>query len=79
MSQLHLGLFTRFLFSLSVSVSLSLSLSLSLSTSMHVSEEPKEACGRTGKMAQWLRALTAFPEALSSNPSSHIVAHNHLQ
>jgi hypothetical protein len=31
-----------------------------------------------GEMAQWLRALAAFPEALSSNPSNHMVAHNHL-
>jgi hypothetical protein len=30
-------------------------------------------------MAQWLRALTALPEVLSSIPSDHMVAHNHLQ
>ena len=30
-----------------------------------------------GEMAQWLRALTALPEVLSSNPSNHMVAHNH--
>ena len=29
-------------------------------------------------MAQWLRALTAFLEVLSSNPSNHMVAHNYL-
>ena len=29
-------------------------------------------------MAQHLRALTALPEALSSIPSNHVVAHNHL-
>jgi hypothetical protein len=29
-------------------------------------------------MAQWLRALTALPEALSSIPSNLMVAHNHL-
>jgi hypothetical protein len=34
-------------------------------------------CG-TGEMAQWLRALTAFPEVLSSIPSNHKVVHNHL-
>jgi hypothetical protein len=28
------------------------------------------------EMAQWLRALTALN--LSSNPSNHMVAHNHL-
>jgi hypothetical protein len=32
-----------------------------------------------GEMAQWLRTLTALPEVLSSNPSNHVVAHNHLQ
>jgi hypothetical protein len=30
-------------------------------------------------MAQWVRALTALPKVLSSNPSNHTVAHNHLQ
>jgi hypothetical protein len=30
------------------------------------------------EMAQRLRALTAFPEVLSSIPSNHMVAHNHL-
>jgi hypothetical protein len=29
-------------------------------------------------MAQWLRALTALPEVLSSNPNNHMVAHSHL-
>jgi hypothetical protein len=32
-----------------------------------------------GDMAQWLRALTTFPEVLSSIPSNQMVAHNHLQ
>jgi hypothetical protein len=31
-----------------------------------------------GEMAQWLEALTALPEVLSSIPSNHMVAHNHL-
>jgi hypothetical protein len=31
-----------------------------------------------GEMAQWLRALTALPEVLSSIPSNYMVAHNHL-
>jgi hypothetical protein len=31
-----------------------------------------------GEMAQGLRAPTALPEVLSSIPSNHIVAHNHL-
>jgi hypothetical protein len=30
-------------------------------------------------MAQWLRAWTVLPEVLSSIPSNHMVAHNHLQ
>ena len=32
-----------------------------------------------GEMAQWLRAWTALPKVLSSVPSNHMVAHNHLQ
>ena len=32
----------------------------------------------TGEVAQWLRALTALPEILSSIPSNHMVSHNHL-
>jgi hypothetical protein len=31
-----------------------------------------------GEMSQWLRVLTAFPEVLSSIPSNHMMAHNHL-
>ena len=30
-----------------------------------------------GEMAQWVRALTALPKVLSSNPTNHKVAHNH--
>ena len=33
---------------------------------------------RAGEMAQRVRALTALPKVLSSNPSNHMVAHNHL-
>jgi hypothetical protein len=33
---------------------------------------------RAGEMAQRLRAPTALPEVLSSIPSNHMVAHNHL-
>jgi hypothetical protein len=32
----------------------------------------------SGDMAQQLRALVALPEVLSSIPSNHMVAHNHL-
>jgi hypothetical protein len=31
-----------------------------------------------GEMAQQLGTLTAIPKVLSSNPSNHTVAHNHL-
>jgi hypothetical protein len=31
-----------------------------------------------GEMAQQCRALTALPKVLSSIPSNHMVAHNHL-
>jgi hypothetical protein len=34
--------------------------------------------GEAEEMAQWLRALTALPEVLSSIPSNHMVAHKHL-
>ena len=37
-----------------------------------------ETHGQAGEMAQWLRALTALLKVLSSNPSNHMVAHNHL-
>jgi hypothetical protein len=30
-----------------------------------------------GEMAQQVRAPTALPKVLSSNPSNHMVAHNH--
>jgi hypothetical protein len=33
---------------------------------------------RAGEMVQRLRALTALSEVLSSIPSNHMVAHNHL-
>jgi hypothetical protein len=32
---------------------------------------------RAGEMAQWLRAPTALPKVPSSNPSNHMVTHNH--
>jgi hypothetical protein len=38
----------------------------------------KKTKGGAGEMAQRLRALTALPEVLSSIPSNHMVAHNHL-
>jgi hypothetical protein len=32
-----------------------------------------------GEMAQRLNAQTTLPEVLSSSPSNHMVAHNHLE
>jgi hypothetical protein len=37
----------------------------------------KKPPSRVGKMAQRVRALTVLLKVLSSNPSSHMVAHNH--
>lgn len=39
----------------------------------------QEISYRAGEMAQWLIVLTALPEVLSSIPSNHMMAHNHLQ
>jgi hypothetical protein len=33
---------------------------------------------RAGEVALWLRAMTVLLEVLSSIPSNHMVAHNHL-
>jgi hypothetical protein len=41
-------------------------------------QSPYETGAGAGEMAQWLRALTALLEVLSSIPSNHMVAHNHL-
>jgi len=38
----------------------------------------KNCFSQAGEMAQRLRALTVLPEVLSSIPSHHMVAHNHL-
>jgi hypothetical protein len=46
-------------------------------TNKHIQSFYLKARYRAGEMAQWLRALTALPEVLSSNPSNHMVAHNH--
>jgi hypothetical protein len=32
----------------------------------------------SGEMAQWLRALAALPEGMSSVPINHMVTYNHL-
>jgi hypothetical protein len=37
----------------------------------------KMVLGGIGEMAQQLRALTALLKVMSSNPSNHMVAHNH--
>jgi hypothetical protein len=41
-------------------------------------QKPKQTNKGAGEMAQLLRALTALLKVLSSNPSNHMVAHNHL-
>jgi hypothetical protein len=41
------------------------------------STELKKMLFGAGKMAQQVRALTALLKVLSSNPSNHMVAHNH--
>jgi hypothetical protein len=33
---------------------------------------------KAGKMAQWLRALAALPEILSSVSGNYMLDHNHL-
>ena len=38
----------------------------------------QNGCAGHGEMAQWLNALTAPLKVLSSNPSNHMMAHNHL-
>jgi hypothetical protein len=40
-------------------------------------EKKKKSKTWAGEMAQWLGALTALLKVLSSNPSNHMVAHNH--
>jgi len=41
-------------------------------------EEIKFKRGRDWRDGSVVRALTALPEVLSSIPSNHVVAHNHL-
>jgi hypothetical protein len=45
-----------------------------------IAEKPsfKKQKQGAGEMAQWLRALTDLLKVPSSNPSNHMVAHNHL-
>jgi hypothetical protein len=38
----------------------------------------RNVCAGAEEMAQQLRALKALPEVLSSIPSAHMVAYNHL-
>ena len=46
---------------------------------MNTTSNSRKSHMGAGEMAQRLRALAALPEVLSSIPSNHIVAHNHLQ
>jgi hypothetical protein len=57
----------------------SLVYSVSSRTARAMSRDPVSKRKKAGEIAQWLRALTALPEVLSSNPSNHMVAHNHLK
>jgi hypothetical protein len=45
---------------------------------MYFTYQNKNIISGAGEMAQQLRALTALPKVLRSNPSNHMVAHNHL-
>jgi hypothetical protein len=40
-------------------------------------DKTREDKSGAGEMAQRVRALTALPKVMSSNPSNHMVAHNH--
>jgi hypothetical protein len=42
-------------------------------------DNKERQCWGAGEVVQWLRALTALPKVLSSNPSNHMVTHNHLK
>jgi hypothetical protein len=50
---------------------------VSLDTAKPKQSNKENTYGGAGEMAQWLRALTVLPKVLSSNPSNHMVAHNH--
>jgi hypothetical protein len=59
-----------------------LTISCSLDCDQSVAKRATFICGEkylgAGEMAQRLRALIVLPEVLSSIPSTHMVAHNHL-
>jgi hypothetical protein len=38
----------------------------------------KSGINGAGEMTQWLRVLIALLKVMSSNPSNHMMAHNHL-
>jgi hypothetical protein len=48
-----------------------------LTPNLELFKSRRKWAGEMVKSSQWLRALTALPEVLSSNPSNHMVAHNH--
>ena len=50
---------------------------LTVYLSLEVGKQGEEGAGGAGEVAQWLRAVTALLKVLSSNPSNHMVAHNH--
>ena len=45
---------------------------------LYLGNSAMKASYGAGEMAQQLRELTSLPEVLSSIPSNHKVAHNHL-
>jgi len=45
---------------------------------IHIFKSLRKKTTGAGDMVQWLRALAALPEVLSSIPSNHMVAHSHL-
>jgi len=51
-----------------------------MKTTTHTTQEQQQQQQNNltaDEMAQQVRALTALPKVLSSNPSNHMVAHNH--
>jgi hypothetical protein len=47
-------------------------------TCLHKFKPDKNSVRRAREMAQWLRVPIALLKDLNSNPSNHMVAHNHL-
>jgi len=50
----------------------------SVPSSEKKNQKKKKKKEGAGEMVQWLRAPAVLPKILSSIPSNHMVAHNHL-